>query len=194
MSSRPSHSCPFVVPKHRLLFVPFGVFRGPTPPTTSPLRFIRENPCSSVARKTPLIRLIRGLEPRLPRGPSPLTPGPSPLSGARGAMWGCRGDLVLKPELHWHATHPCPAAVPIRVHSSSFVVQKPPPFVVQEPSPFVPIGVHSWFKNRLHPWRKEPPHSWFSSHRITAAAVAGFVASGTLCTSQTRIRAETSGS
>ena len=129
MSSRPSHSCPFVVPKHRLLFVPFGVFRGPTPPTTSPLRFIRENPCSSVARKTPLIRLIRGLEPRLPRGPSPLTPGPSPLSGARGAMWGCRGDLVLKPEQHWHATYPCPAAVPIRAHSCSFVVQKPPPFV-----------------------------------------------------------------
>jgi hypothetical protein len=48
--------------KHRLLFVHFRVFRGPTPPTTSPLRFIRENPCSSVAKKTPLIRLIRGSE------------------------------------------------------------------------------------------------------------------------------------
>jgi len=110
-----------------------------------------------VARKTPLIRLIRGLEPRLPRGPSPLTPGPSPLPGARGAMWRCLGDLVLKPEQHWHATHPCPAAVPIRVHSSSFVVQKPPPFVpirvhswFKTPPPFVPIRVHSWFKNRLH--------------------------------------------
>ncbi len=32
-------------------------------------------------------------------------------------MWGCLGDLVLKPELHWHATHPCPAADLIRVHS-----------------------------------------------------------------------------
>ena len=88
MFSRRSHSCPFVSirgSKHRFLFVPFRVFRGPIPPTTSLLRFIRENPCSSVARKTPLIRLIRGLEPRLPGGPSPFTPGPSPLSGARGA-------------------------------------------------------------------------------------------------------------
>ena len=121
-----AHSCSFVVQKHRLLFVPFGVFRGPIPPTTSPLRFIRENPCSSVARKTRLIRLIRGLEPRLPVCPSPLTPGPSPLPGARGAMWGCLGDLVLKPELHWHATYSCPATDLIRVHS--------------------------WFKHRLHSW------------------------------------------
>jgi hypothetical protein len=121
------HSCPFVFirgSRRGLLFVPFRVFRGPIPPTTSPLRFIRENPCSSVARKTPLIRLIRGLEPRLPRGPSPLTPGPSPLSGARGAMWGCLGDLVLKPEQHWHVTYSCPAADLIRAHSCSFVVPK----------------------------------------------------------------------
>ena len=31
-----AHSCSFVVQKHRLLFVPFGVFRGPIPPTTAP--------------------------------------------------------------------------------------------------------------------------------------------------------------
>jgi len=139
------HSCSFVVQKHRLLFVPFGVFRGPIPPTTSPLRFIRENPCSSVARKTPLIRLIRGLEPRLPRGPSPLTPGPSPLPGARGAMWGCLGDLVLKPEQHWHVTYSCPAADLIRAHSCSFVVPNTAsfscPFVVPNTEiqgPFTP--------------------------------------------------------
>ena len=82
-----AHSCSFVVQKHRLLFVPFGVFRGPIPPTTSPLRFIRENPCSSVARKTPLIRLIRGLEPRLPGGLHPSPPAPLPFQG-RGVPCG----------------------------------------------------------------------------------------------------------
>jgi hypothetical protein len=147
-------------------FVPIRVhswFRTPPPfrslsclswtnPTHhSPLRFIRENPCSSVARKTPLIRLIRGLEPRLPRGPSPLTPGPSPLPGARGAMWRCRGDLVLKPEQHWHATYPCPAADLIRAHSCSFMVQTPPPFVS--------IRVYSWFKTRP-PFRALSCLSW----------------------------------
>ena len=101
-------------------------------------------------------------------------------------MWGCLGDLVLKPELHWHATYSCPATDLIRAHSCPFVVKTPPPFV--------PIRVHSWFKTPPPSVAERPPHSWFSSHRITAAAVAGFVASGTLCTSQTRIRAETSGS
>ncbi len=51
-----------------------------------PLRFIRENPCSSVAQKHPSSVLIRGSAKPASRGTSPLTPGPSPLPGARGAM------------------------------------------------------------------------------------------------------------
>jgi hypothetical protein len=44
--------------------------------TPETLRFIRVNPCSSVAKTTALIRDNPWLKPRIPRGVSPLTPGP----------------------------------------------------------------------------------------------------------------------
>jgi hypothetical protein len=76
------------------------------------------------------------------------TPHPQPLSPSMGE--GCRGDLGLKPELHWHVTYPCPATHLIRVHSCPFVVQKHRlhsyPFVSIRGSKRRSIRAHSWFK------------------------------------------------
>ena len=53
--------------------------------TPKPLRFIRENPCSSVAGKTALIRRHQWLFPRACRGVSPSPPAPLPFQG-RGVL------------------------------------------------------------------------------------------------------------
>jgi hypothetical protein len=66
-------------PRQRRFFVLFVCFVD----NQIHLQFIRENPCSSVAKKT---SLIRGSPQQLPGGPRPLTPDPSPPAGARGGL------------------------------------------------------------------------------------------------------------
>ena len=62
--------------------------------TPKPLRFIRENPCSSVAKKTPRIRGSSVAQHSNCQGI--LTPHPRPLSPSRGEGCHARFSLQLK--------------------------------------------------------------------------------------------------